>query len=261
MTGPASAAGRFRAVAFDLFDTLVDFDPARMPEVTIDGRTERTTSRAAYDALYEAGFALPHYPAFHLLWLDTSRLVWEERDRSPEHIEVPSSVRFQKLMERLVSVPPAEKAKAGELARDTHMEALIESASFDPGRFKMLKRIREAGLKIAVVTNFDHTPAAHRLLDRRGIAPYVDAVLVSEEEGYRKPSPRLFLRAAERLGAAPGEVLFVGDTFEADVAGPQGVGMPCAWLNRRGAPVPDGAQPPDFEIRRIEETLRLLGLA
>ena len=261
MTGPSFADGRFRAVAFDLFDTLVDFDPARMPEVTIEGRTERTTSRAAYDALYEAGYALPHYPAFHLLWLDTSRLVWEERDRSPEHVEVPSSVRFQRLMERLVSVPSGQKARAGELARDTHMEALIESASFDPGRFKMLRRIRAAGLKIGVVTNFDHTPAAHQLIERRGIAPYVDAVLVSEEEGYRKPSPRLFLRAAERLGAAPGEVLFVGDTFEADVAGPQGVGMPCAWLNRKGVPVPDGARPPDFEIRRVEETLRLLGLA
>lgn len=261
MTGSASAEGRFHAVAFDLFDTLVDFDPARMPEVTIDGRTERTTSRAAYDALYEAGYPLPHYPAFHLLWLDTSRQVWEERDRSPEHREVSSSERFRRLMERLVAVPPSEKAKAGELARDTHMEALIESASFDPDRFRMLNLIRGAGLRLAVVTNFDHTPAAHRLLERRGIAPYMDAVLVSEEEGYRKPSPRLFLGVAERLGAAPGEVLFVGDTFEADVAGPQGVGMPCAWLNRKGAPVPAGATPPDFEIRRVEETLRLLGLA
>ena len=254
------AKGRFRAVAFDLFDTLVDFDAARIPEIIIDGKWERTTSRAAYDALYEAGYHLPHYPAFHLLWLDTSRLLWEERNRSPEHLEVPSTERFRRLMDRLVSIPPAEKEEAAALARDTHMEAIIESASFDPGRFSMLDRIREAGLRIGVISNFDHTPAAHRLLERRGLIGYMDVVVVSEEEGFRKPSPRLFLKAAERLGVVPGEILFVGDTFEADVAGPQAVGMPCAWLNRRGEVLPEGAAPPDFEIRKVEETLTLLCL-
>ena len=70
----------------------------------------------------------------------------------------------------------------------------------------------------------------------------------------------MFLKVAEKLGVAPGEVLFVGDTFEADVEGPQSVGMPCAWLNRKGAPVPEGGEPPDFEIRDIESTLSILGL-
>ncbi|MEK6711708.1 MAG: HAD family hydrolase [Nitrospinota bacterium] len=260
MSGRASAKGPFRTVAFDLFDTLVDFDPTRLPEVDTGGKMERTTTRPAYDALYEGGYALPHYPAFHLLWLDTSRQVWADRDNDPECREVASTVRFRRLMDRMVSIPAAQKDEAAALARESHMEALIGAALFDPARFAMLDRIREGGLRMGVVTNFDHTPAAHRLLERRGIAPYLDVVLVSEEEGYRKPSPRLFLKAAERLGAAPGEVLFVGDTFTTDVVGPQKVGMPCAWLNPKGGQVPEGCRPPDFEIRKVEETLRLLGL-
>ncbi|MCE2453801.1 MAG: HAD family hydrolase, partial [Nitrospinae bacterium] len=62
------------------------------------------------------------------------------------------------------------------------------------------------------------------------------------------------------LGVAPAEVLFVGDTFDADVTGPQSVGMPCAWLNRKGAPVPEGCKPPDFEIADLRETLTILGI-
>ena len=52
-----------------------------------------------------------------------------------------------------------------------------------------------------------------------GITPYLDTVHISEDEGFRKPAASLFLKVAEKLGAAPGEVLFVGDTFEADVDG------------------------------------------
>jgi len=261
VTRPASAEGRFRAVAFDLFDTLVDFDPQRIPEVIIDGRRERTTSRAAYDALFEAGYHLPNYPAFHLLWLDTSRELWEERNRSPEYLEVSSTERFRRLLDRLVSIPGPKKEEAAALARDTHMEAIIGSAGFPAARFAMLDRIREAGLRMGVISNFDHTPAAHRLLERRGLSGYLDVVVVSEEEGFRKPAPRLFLKAAGGLGAVPGEALFVGDDFEADVRGAQAAGMPCAWLNRRGEAPPEGAAPPDFEIRKVEETLRLLSLA
>ena len=67
-------------------------------------------------------------------------------------------------------------------------------------------------------------------------------------------------RLSEELGVSPGEVLFVGDTFDADVTGPQSVGMPCAWLNRKGAPVPEGCKPPDLEIEDLKDTLSILGL-
>ena len=71
---------------------------------------------------------------------------------------------------------------------------------------------------------------------------------------------RAVAEVAEELGVSPGEVLFVGDTFDADVTGPQSVGMPCAWLNRKGAPVPEGCKPPDFEIEDLKDTLSILGL-
>jgi len=248
-------------VAFDLFDTLVDFDPERFPLVEIDGRAERTTSRVAWEALYGAGYLVPNYPAFHVIWLEVSRVVWEERDRDPEHREVSSLDRFLRLMDRLVAIPSAGRRAAAEVAMEAHMSAIENSTTFDRSHLALLDRIRGAGLALGLVSNFDHAPAARRILDRSGISALVDAVLISEEEGYRKPASRLFLRAAERLGAAPGEVLFVGDTFESDVLGPQSVGMPCAWLNRRGEPLPGGASPPDFEIRRLEETLGILGLA
>jgi len=249
-----------RAVAFDLFDTLVDFVPELFPVVEINGKPERTTSRAAYDALYEAGYSLPNFPAFHVLWVENTREVWAERDGDPEHREIPSIDRFLRLMNRLVAIPSAERRQAAETAMEAHMQAIIDSTRFDGGRLGLLERIGGAGFGLGLVSNFDHAPAARRLIDRLGIGDRLGVILISEEVGYRKPSPRLFLGLAERMGLPPSEVLFVGDTFDADVAGPQGVGMPCAWLNPAARPAPEGASPPDFEIRRLEEVLPILGL-
>lgn len=250
----------FKGVVFDLFDTLVDFDASLFPVVEINGKTERTTSRLAYDALYEAGFMLPAYAAFHYHWVDVSSQVWGERDRDPEHREVSSSERFRRFIERLALIPGEERDRAVDVAMAAHMKGLTESTVFEEGRLGLLERIKRTGLLIGLLSNFDNAQAAHGLLRRTGIASFLDATIISEEEGYRKPSALLFNRAATRLGLEVREILFVGDTFEADVQGPQKVGMPCAWLNRRKTEKPDGANAPDYEIEKLEEVLRILGL-
>ena len=250
----------FRAVAFDLFDTLVDFDITLFPVVEIDGKEEKTTSKAAYDALYDGGFLVPNYQAFHQLWLKSSKEVWAERDNDPEYKEIRSIDRFRRLMALLVAIPAQDRERAAKTALNAHMYGIENSVVFDRGRLDMLGRIKDAGLPVALLSNFDHAPTARRIIDKMGVTPYLDSVLISEDEGFRKPAASLFLKVAEELGAAPGEVLFVGDTFDADVTGPQSVGMPCAWLNRKGKPVPEGGKPPDFEIRDVQDTLSILGL-
>ncbi len=250
----------FLAVVFDLFDTLVDFRADLIPVVEINGKPERTTSNHAYEALREKDYPVPPYEEFHRLWIETSKEVWGERDRDPEHREVTSEVRFGKFIGRLEGIPEERRGAAARIAMETHMERLIGSTEFDSARLGMLARIRDAGIKIGLVSNFDSTSTAHRLLNRTGIAAYLEATLISGEVGYRKPATRLYLQVAKLLGVEPGRVLFVGDNFEADVAGPQSAGMPCAWLNPKGAAPPDEAAPPDFEIKSLSEVPGILKL-
>jgi putative hydrolase of the HAD superfamily len=46
-----------------------------------------------------------------------------------------------------------------------------------------------------------------------------DLALASGEVGVRKPEPGIFTTALERIGATPGEALYVGDNYWADVVG------------------------------------------
>ncbi len=66
-------------------------------------------------------------------------------------------------------------------------------------------------------------------IDALEIRPLLDAILISEVEGVRKPDRAMFERAAARLGVAPHESCHVGDHPEVDFAGAIGAGMTAVW--------------------------------
>ena len=95
-----------------------------------------------------------------------------------------------------------------------------------------LSALRDAGAKLAIVSNWDSGLPA--LLERLGLASWFDAIVVSHLEGMEKPRPELFLRAVMRLGGTPGEALHVGDVPELDAAGAKAAGIRSVIVDRRG---------------------------
>jgi putative hydrolase of the HAD superfamily len=109
-----------------------------------------------------------------------------------------------------------------------------------------------------VVSNFDYAPTCRAILEREGIAQLFDTIVISDEVGWRKPKPVIFETALRRMGLRPAEALFVGDRADIDVIGARGVGMPTVWINREAAGLPEGIEPPDFEIRDLKELRAIL---
>lgn len=91
-----------------------------------------------------------------------------------------------------------------------------------------LEALREAGKKLAVVTN-GPIEWQSRKLRTLGLAEYFDHVLISDAEGVAKPDPRIFLRAVERCGVEPAGAMFVGDHPSIDVAGARAAGLMAVW--------------------------------
>ncbi len=97
---------------------------------------------------------------------------------------------------------------------------------------EVLARLRAAGLRLAVVSNWDSRLPA--LLERLGLAGFFDAVLVSALEGVEKPGVEIFQRAAARLGVAPAHCLHVGDSPLDDYRGAESAGMRAVLVDRDG---------------------------
>ena len=95
-----------------------------------------------------------------------------------------------------------------------------------------LQQLRDAGYQVGVITNLRRD--LDQLCQQVGLAPYLDFTVSSEEVGMEKPHPPIFMAALKRLGAAPQEVVHVGDQLRSDVMGAQGVGMQAVLIDRSG---------------------------
>ena len=86
--------------------------------------------------------------------------------------------------------------------------------------------------KLALISNFDHPPHVHRLLDELALRPFFDAVVVSGDVGIKKPDPAIFVPALEQTGLVADEAIFVGDSPEDDVAGARAAGLQPVLIRR-----------------------------
>ncbi len=131
-----------------------------------------------------------------------------------------------RVAERL-ELPPPTPFLAAELferfARADSWEVFTDARATLPA-------LRAAGLRLAVVSNFD--ARLPRLLADAGLAASFDTVVYSEEVGVEKPHPAIFEELLERLELPAARVLHVGDSRRDDVEGARAVGMPALWLTR-----------------------------
>jgi len=83
-----------------------------------------------------------------------------------------------------------------------------------------------------------------------GLADLLDAVVSIEEVGIYKPHPSVYAHGAKRIGAAPGEILFVSSNgWDAD--GAKASGYRVVWCNRAGAPRERLPHPPDAVVTTL----------
>lgn len=136
------------------------------------------------------------------------------------------------LLLRAVGVTPSDAtARALVELKDWHdRHCLWEEVPRGVG--PALHRLREAGLRLAVISNSNGT--LRELLGRLGLLGLFEDALDSAVEGVEKPDPRIFHRALERLQASPEESLFVGDIYNVDVVGGRRAGLRVVLVDEAG---------------------------
>jgi len=154
----------------------------------------------------------------------------------------------------------ADEMRLTQLQAD--LDAECTSTRLRPGIEGVWEALRRLGVKIGVCSNLamQYEDALVSCLPR---AP--DALVLSFEVGLMKPQAEIYQLVCRRLGLEPDQVLFVGDSREADVRGPQAAGLFAMHIEefeaafaQRSAPAAPQAVAELFEgIGRLEEQERV----
>jgi len=138
-------------------------------------------------------------------------------------------LRLQKLAEFFGAKPDYNWIKHTAAISMNRWQRLVP---IHPQTIPLLNKLKKQGVKIGIISNFQHAPHVRKVLRKHGLLKILDAVIISGEVHASKPDPQIFKIALERLGTKASETLFVGDDPERDIRGAASVGMQtCLFQN------------------------------
>ncbi len=194
---------KYTAVIFDLFGTLIDNFSVQ--------EYERTLLKMA-DALSVS----PR--DFAGLWRETFNDRMSGRFGTEED-------NIEHICMMLGAKPPADSLKlAVEIRFDLTRRALAPRS----GAVETLSALKAAGRRIGLVT--DCTAEVPTLWPATPFASLVDVPVFSCAARMKKPDPRIYLLACERLEVSPGQCLYVGDGSSRELTGATEVGMKAVMI-------------------------------
>lgn len=99
----------------------------------------------------------------------------------------------------------------------------INAVEVYPDVLPTLKSLREAGIRIGVISNLA-TPYKNPFTDS-GLEELVDSVTFSCDCGLAKPDPAIYKVALTQLNISAEDCIMVGDSLKSDVDGPAKIGI------------------------------------
>ena len=227
--GALSSGARWRsvpAVLFDLDGTLHDRETGL-----------QRFARAHADALC-ADPSLREAFCTQFLLLDDNGKVWKDRVYEQLREEFGSSA--WPTTDRLVQ---------------TYLRDFPLMAVETRGASNLLRLLKRHGVQTAVITN-GRSDLQRSIINALGFDTLVEAVVISEEVGFRKPHEEIFHIALRALACTPADAVMIGDDPVADIEGARSVGIhPIAFRCAAGAALAT----PDLQSAGIEMLARLGG--
>lgn len=188
---------RYKALVFDLFGTLVD-----------------VFSVAAHEAAVVTMANILRIPLadFTPLWEDGT---YPQR----------SNGTFASIEENLTYIcgvlDVSVDAQQIEQAANVRYEFTRQALQPKPAVLALLQRLKQEGYQTGLVSNC--APDVPRLWHTTALATLIDVPVFSCEARIKKPDPRIYQLAFERLRVAAEECLYVGDGSDRELTGARNV--------------------------------------
>ncbi len=199
-----------KAVIFDYVGTLV----------SCKGYSMDASTETLYKALVAEGFHIAHdeFMAAYKVAHEKYRKV-----RYEHHREVTNAVWVAEALSNLGSQVASDDGRLGS-ALNVFFQDFIDTLKLREGAKKLLRQAQQQ-CRVGLISNFTHAPVIYKSLRKVNIDDFFNVVVVSEENGWRKPSGNIFQDALRKLQVSADEAVFIGDSPLEDIKGAKAAGL------------------------------------
>jgi len=196
-----------KAVLFDLGETLLNFGRIKPTEIFTAG------AKSSYNYLKSMAQPVGNlrwYALRNLMSLRIRRWLSALRGRDFDALQLLKRVGSRKG----IKLTPEQWQHLTWL----WYEPLRKISWSEPDITETLTALKDSGLKLGILSNtFVHGSSLDKHMEQVGILRFFNVRVYSYELPFRKPDVRIFKIAAERIGEAFENILFVGDRIDKDV--------------------------------------------
>ncbi|UCG37003.1 MAG: HAD family hydrolase [Candidatus Bathyarchaeota archaeon] len=230
---------RIKAVIFDFIGTITDL--AEYSLQRSEDKLYKSLVKSGYNASSSDFFKA--YKRAH----DKFREI-----RYSQLTEITNAVWISEALNHLgyAATPEEEKVR---IAVNAFFEDYVHALRIRSSAMLTLKKLHSK-YKLGIVSNFTYAPVIYRALRNLEINRFFNAVVVSDEVGWRKPSGNIFQKALNRLNVKAEEAFYVGDTPQEDILGANKVGMTTVFIPSQFNSLEDlrkSGQQPDHVIEKL----------
>jgi putative hydrolase of the HAD superfamily len=208
-----------KAVFFDLYQTLVGYEPPReeWESQALDGLGIKAPAKS---------FTRAFNVADEYFYTENARKPMSKR---PADEVAAIYAKHQSIVLKEGGIHPTPDLVRSMLIRfrDTKLKQVL----FDDV-IPAMSELKRRNMIMGVISNVDKD--IKPLMDELGVSPFLTTAVTSQETGFTKPHPEIFLEAVRRVELPPESIIFVGDQYQIDVLGSSAVGMKAILLDRGG---------------------------
>lgn len=230
---------KYRNLFFDLDDTLWAFSA-----------NARETFREVY-LKYEFQRYFDSFEHYYSLYQKRNTELWIEYGVGKI---TKDELNRQRFFFPLQSVGITDEALARQFAEDFF--AIIPTKQGLMSHAKEVLEYLSPRYNLYILSN-GFRELQYRKMCAAGIERYFKKIILSEDLGVMKPWPGIFNFALSATQSELHESLMIGDSWEADITGAQGIGMHQVFYNTKGG---DNELPfrPTYQIKDLKELMEIL---
>lgn len=223
-----------KAILFDFDNTIINYTVS-----------ERFGLEGAFRE-----FGIPMKDEYVQIYREENQKQWRLIEKGEITTEQLRFRRFEALLDRMGFETGVSADRLGE----RYLHYFAQVGELEDGAGELLEWLDQnwEGKKAILTNGFVDTQKAR--IGVTQIGGFFDEIFISDEMGSKKPDPRIFQKALERMGVEePTEVMIVGDSLVSDIMGGKNAGLRTCWYNPSSGDAGEYRRYIDFEISHLSE--------